>query len=570
MITILDAMADDGLFRRWFKNPESWSAWVVFLSALFGLPIDPAGLELFAQCTGRTVQPPAAFSEAWLICGRRGGKSITLALIAVFLSVFRDWSDKLVPGERGTVMIIAADRRQARVIFRYLTSMLVETPLRDLVDGEPTQERIDLINGISIEISTASFKSVRGYTLIACLADEIAFWDTGDGAANPDTEVLAAIRPAMTTTRPDAMLLCASSPHARKGALFDAYQRYFAKDDAPVLVWKASTRTMNPSVPQSEVDEAYERDAAKASAEYGAEFRDDVETFVNREKVEACVVKDRTELLPTPGITYVAGTDPSGGSSDSMTFAIAHREGDRAVLDHVEEWIPPFSPEQVVQSICDTCRRYGVNTVTGDRYAGLWPRERFQVHGVTYQVASLSRSDAYLTLLPAINSGRVELLDQPRMIGQLCALERRSARSGKDSVDHPRNGRDDVINAAALALVAAALTSQGHADGWIEYLRRELQRGEVDIDDVRASGPRFGFSFDTKAPEKPVDIVVPTHITSGTIVINGWSYSTRYRDGVAYIDAKHDDATFLLSTSPPWREANAALAAELLRSGGSA
>lgn len=566
MITILDAMADDGLFRRWFKDPASWSAWVVFLSALFGLPIDPASLELFTQCTGRTVQPAMPFSEAWLICGRRGGKSITLALIAVFLAVFKDWSDKLVPGERGTVMIIAADRKQARVIFRYLTSMLVETPLRDLVDGEAGQERVDLINGISIEISTANFRSVRGYTLVAALCDEIAFWQ-GDDSANPDSEILAAIRPAMTTTRPDAMLLCASSPHARTGAMFDSYQRYFGKDDAPVLVWKASTRTMNPSVPQSEVDEAYERDAAKASAEYGAEFRDDVETFVSREKVEASVVEGRNELLPTPGITYVAATDPSGGSSDSMTFAIAHREGDRAVLDYVEEWIPPFSPEQVVQSICDTCRRYGVNTVTGDRYAGLWPRERFQVHGVTYQVSSLSRSDAYLTMLPAINSGRVELLDQPRMITQLCALERRSAKSGKDSVDHPRNGRDDIINAAALALVSAALTSQGHADNWIEYLRREIQRGEVDIDDVRASGPRFGLSFDTKAPEKPVDIVVPTHITSGTIVINGWSYSTRYRDGVAHIDAKHDDATFLLSASPPWREANAALAAELLRNG---
>ncbi|MBW7964957.1 hypothetical protein [Bradyrhizobium sp. BR 10261] len=565
MITILEAMADDGLFRRWFKDPASWSAWTVFLSALFGLPIDQAGLELITQCTGRTVQPAGAFSEAWLICGRRGGKSITLALIAVFLAVFRDWSNKLVPGERGTVMIIAADRKQARVIFRYLTSMLVETPLRDLLDGEPTQERIDLVNGISIEISTANFRSVRGYTLIACLADEIAFWDTGDGAANPDSEILAAIRPAMTTTRPDAMLLCASSPHARKGVLFDAYQRYFGKDDAPVLVWKASTRTMNPSVPQSEVDEAYERDAAKASAEYGAEFRDDVETFVSREKVEACTVKDRTELLPTLGITYVAATDPSGGSSDSMTFAIAHREGDRAVLDFVQEWVPPFSPEQVVREICDTCRRYGVNTVIGDRYAGLWPRERFQVHGVTYEVAALSRSDAYLTLLPAINSGRVELLDQSRMIAQLCALERRSARSGKDSVDHPRNGRDDVINAAALALVAAGLMSQGSAEHWIEYYRRLNIRAGLDFDDIRASGPQFGFRFNSTEPEKRLALTLPEGISSNFVQVVGRDYMVVWSDNVARIEVPKAVAIELLELSPQWREANAALVSELLR-----
>jgi hypothetical protein len=289
------------------------------------------------------------------------------------------------------------------------------------------------------------------------------------------------------------MMLCASSPHARKGALFDAYQRYFGKDDAPVLVWKASTRTMNPSVPQSEIDEAYERDAPKASAEYGAEFRDDVETFVSHDKVDACKVDGRDELLPVPGHKYVAAVDPSGGSSDGMTVAIAHREGDRAVLDYVKEWLPPFSPEQVVQEICATVRRYGLSAVTGDRYAGLWPRERFQVNGVTYDLTSMSRSDAYLTLLPAINSGRVELLDNRRLISQLCALERRTARSGRDSVDHPRSGKDDLINAAALALVAAALTSHGSGDNWCEYLRRELQRAGVEVDDVRAPGSRFGF-----------------------------------------------------------------------------
>ncbi|MET4483032.1 hypothetical protein [Bradyrhizobium sp. F1.13.3] len=565
MITIMDAMRDPNLFGRWFRNPESWAAWTIFLSVLFGLPIDPAGAELLMQCTGRAALPTTAFSEAWLICGRRGGKSITLALIAVFLAVFKDWSGKLVPGERGTVMIIAADRKQARVIFRYITAMLMETPLRDLVDGVPTQEKIDLINGLSIEISTANFRSVRGYTLVAALCDEIAFWQ-GDDSANPDSEILSALRPAMTTTRPDAMLLCASSPHARTGAMFDAYQRYFGKEDAPVLVWKASTRTMNPSVPQSEVDEAYERDAAKASAEYGAEFRDDVETFVSREKVDACVVPDRTELLPTPGITYVAAVDPSGGSSDSMTIAIAHREGDRAVLDYVEEWVPPFSPEQVVREICDTCRRYGVNTIVGDRYAGLWPRERFQVNGITYEVANLSRSDAYLTMLPAVNSARIELLDHSRLIAQLCALERRSARSGKDSVDHPRNGRDDVINAAALALVAAALTSQGSAENWIEYLRRQIVRAGLDVDDVRASGREFGFNFNAAEPEKVVNIALPSCITAGTIEVVGRSYVTKYRDGgPPYIELRCDYAVSLLQESPVWREANAALAASLLR-----
>jgi hypothetical protein len=455
-ITIIRAMRDNALFSRWFKDPATWVYWSVFLSALFGLPLDPASLEIFTQCTGRSASPLSAFTEAWLIVGRRGGKSIVLALVAVFLAVFKDWSDRLVPGERGTVLVIAADRRQARVIFRYITALITETPLTSgLVDGEPTQDRIDLTNGISIEISTANFRTVRGYTLIACLCDEIAFW-MGDDSANPDTEILAAIRPAMTTMLPDAMLLCASSPHVQRGALYTAFKKYYGHDDAPVLVWRATTLQMNPSVPQSVVTEAYERDAANAAAEYDAQFRTDIESFVSREVAEAALVPDRHELPRTEGVGYVAFVDPSGGSADSMTLAIAHMEGDRAILDLVRERRPPFSPDDVAKEFADTVKSYGIASARGDRFGGLWPAERLAAHGVEYHPAVKVKSDLYLTFLPLLNSRRVELLDNPRLLAQLCALERRTARGGRDSVDHAVGAHDDLINAAVGAVVLAA------------------------------------------------------------------------------------------------------------------
>ena len=98
----------------------------------------------------------------------------------------------------------------------------------------------------------------------------------------------------------------------------------------------------------------------------------------------------------------------------------------------------------------------GIATVRGDRYGGMWPRERFTVHGIGYQPATRAKSDIYLTMLPLINSGRVELLDHPRLTAQLCALERRTARGGGDSVDHAPGAHDDVVNAAAGAIVMAA------------------------------------------------------------------------------------------------------------------
>jgi hypothetical protein len=408
---------------------------------------------LFRQCTGREDRPTGGFREAWLVVGRRGGKSIVLALIAVFLATFIDWTPYLSPGERGTVMVIATDRRQARVIFRYVQAFLSRVPMLAALIERETADAIDLSNGVTIEILTANFRTVRGYTLIAALLDERAFWRSEE-SANPDTEILAAIRPAMASIS-GAMLLCASSPYARRGALWNAFKRHFGKPSS-TLVWKADTRTMNPTISQELIDEAIEADPASAAAEYGAEFRVDVETYVPREVVEAAVVPGRYELAPISTIRYFAFVDPSGGTSDSMTLAIAHREKDgRAVLDAIRERRPPFSPEDVTSEFAMLLRVFRVAKVVGDRYGGEWPRERFRLHGVTYELAEKPKSDIYRDVLPALNSGKIELLDHPRLVTQICGLERRTARGGRDSIDHPPGAgcHDDLANSALAALL---------------------------------------------------------------------------------------------------------------------
>jgi hypothetical protein len=494
--TIIDACADGELFGRWFRTSESWQSWFAFLRALFGLPLGEADVATFRACTGREAPAQVGYREAWLVVGRRGGKSLVLATVAAFLACFVDWTPYLAPGERGTIMVIAADRRQARTIYRYVRSMLRVPLLAPFVQRE-NDEAIDLSNAISIEIAVASYKSVRGYTVIAALCDELAFWRTDEGSTNPDVEIISALRPAMATV-PGAVLLCASSPYARRGALWDAFRRHFGKP-SPVLVWKAPTRVMNCTVPQEVIDEAMEADAPRALAEYGAEFRTDVETFVSREVVEAAVAPGRHELSRVKGVAYVGFVDPSGGSADSMTIAVAHRDASgRAVLDAVRERRPPFSPEAVVEEFAVLVRSYGIARVTGDRYAGEWPRERFNAHGILYIAADKPKSDLYRDLLRALNSGRVELLDVPRLVGQLCGLERRTARGGRDTVDHPPGGRDDVANAVAgavgLAIARKNVVIAGpmifrngvldpcSADVWSDYTRttygdREVRHG---------------------------------------------------------------------------------------------
>jgi hypothetical protein len=259
-------------------------------------------------------------------------------------------------------------------------------------------------------------------------------------------------------TIPSAKLLCASSPYARRGALYDAFRRYHGKDDTNVLVWKADTRTMNPTVPQAIIDQAFERDPASASAEYGAEFRNDISQFVSREAIGACLSPRVLERSRVPGVIYQAFVDPSGGSSDSMTLAIGHRQATDnkkaiGVLDVVREIRAPFSPDAAVAEFAQLLQSYGVRFVRGDRYAAEWVVGAFRKVGIEYRQADLAKSEIYRDFLPRLNSAEVDLLDNQCLITQLLGLERRTARGGRDSIDHPPGGHDDLANAVAGALV---------------------------------------------------------------------------------------------------------------------
>lgn len=455
--SIIDLMRDDRFLASSFRPAESWERWMVALAAAFGLPppkckgIDP--VAFYREHTGRSKWPLGIVSTFLaLIVGRRGGKSRISAVIAVYLAFFRNYAAYLSPGEVGVVMVLAADRRQARVAFRYIRAMLMGNPLfADLVTGE-TAESITLKNiygnPICVEVHTASFRSTRGYTVVAAICDEIAFWNT-DGA-NPDEEIINAIEGA-TATIPTAMLVLISSPHARAGVLWEAHKGHFGDHGDPAtFVWQAATRDMNPSVRQSFIDKRYARDPAKARAEYGAEFRTDVERFVPTEVVSACTVEGRIANPPAAGVTYRGFVDPSGGSSDAMTLAIGHRDDKGTIIHDAHIAVKaPFKPTAAVREMKPLLDLYRVRRVSGDRYGGEWPRETFQNEGIEYELHGRPKSELYVDMLPRLTSRGLELLDLPYLATELTSLERRKSPSGREIVDHPRGGHDDNANAVA-------------------------------------------------------------------------------------------------------------------------
>jgi len=453
-MNILEAIDDSNLLGASIRNPASWRPWRGLLAAAFGLGMDAEAAALFRACTGRVALPTAPFSFLWLCIGRRGGKSFAMSILAVYLACFKDWRPFLSPGERAVVLLVAADREQAKILIRYINGILAAPIMQTMVVGT-TADTIELRGSVVIEVVTRSYRAVRGRSVAISILDELAFWRTDLDSSDPDIDVVNAIRASMATFGKDGMMVGASSPSGRRGVLWDAFARWYGTEDAANLVWRASTATMNPTVTKEFLDSEFERmDPASYNSEYLAEFRSDIGAFISRERVEQVVIRGRCELSPLANIHYLGFVDASGGSASSMACAVAYRNHDgKVVLSATREITAPFSPDAATQDFASFLKRYGIQKVIGDSFGGQYPAERFRAYGIQYQPSEKSKNDIYRDFLPLVNSEQVELLDDGVLINQLCSLERNVSRTGQETIAPPKDRRDDVINAAAGAIV---------------------------------------------------------------------------------------------------------------------
>lgn len=349
------------------------------------------------------------------------------------------------------LLCVALDMRVAKIILDYAQALFEGSPILRQLIANRTQEALELNNGISLEVRPASFRKLRGPTYVAVIADELAYWYTESSYANPDNEILTAVAPGLATT--GGPLILASSPYAKTGVLWETYRKHFgANGDALTLVAHGPSRVFNSMLPQRVVERALQKDRPRALAEYMAEFRNDIEGFVPLEMVEACL-GDYRERQAVAGTGYRAFVDPSGGSEDSFTLAISHRDhrNDLVVIDAVRERAPPFSPEQVVGDFAALLKSYRITRVTGDRYGGEFPRELFRKHGIAYDLARETKSELFRDFLPLLNSLKVMLPRNDRLLNQIVSLERRVSAGGRETISHPEHAHDDLANAVAGA-----------------------------------------------------------------------------------------------------------------------
>ena len=239
-----------------------------------------------------------------------------------------------------------------------------------------------------------------------------------------------------------------SSPYRRAGLLHALHRDHFGQDSDDTLVVQGPSIAFNPTLDLRAIEAARAADPQGALAEWDGQFRSDIAQFLDDASIDAAIVHGRPlELPPRGGVRYFAYTDPSAGRHDAYTICVGHRDGDKIVADLVRGRKPPFDPAAVTKEYVVLARAYGCTTITSDNFAGEWHVSAVSGAGAVHARSELPASGLYLEGLPAFTRGLIEIPDSPQLVRELRLLERRVARSGKDSVGHGVGGSDDYANA---------------------------------------------------------------------------------------------------------------------------
>jgi hypothetical protein len=251
------------------------------------------------------------------------------------------------------------------------------------------------------------------------------------------------------------MLIGISTPYRKLGLLYQKHRDHFGQNDDEVLVVQGASKLFNPSLNEETIAAQRAADPTAAAAEWDAEFRAGIASYLDDALIEQAIEHGRPlELPPRGGLAcYRAFVDASGDvGTDCYTIAVAHKEGDNNIVDLVRGTSGKFDPMGITREYARLCKEYRIGSITGDSYAAQWVQGAWRDAGISYMKSDGPKSQIYLEVIPLFTRGLVRLPDHPQLLRELRLLEKHTHRSGKDTVDHPRNGHDDHANACCGVL----------------------------------------------------------------------------------------------------------------------
>jgi hypothetical protein len=415
--------------------------------------------------------PSARFRRIVLIAGVRGGKSLLSCCAAITQALTADLT-KLKKHELPRLAIVAPTVDAARATFVQLVGIMQSSKvLRAFVDGEPTADTIVIKrpDGRRVEIVVVAAHrgglTVRNRWLVGIVLEEVAsFGSDSTGAVVNAEDILKA---AETRLLPGCQAWLISSPFGPVGLLWSLYQRHFGKPSSTLVV-HAPTRALNPSFPQSRVDEIAREDPDTAAREYGAEWVDADSAFLAATSVDAAI---RAEPLVRPGRAASAGMDPATrGNAWTLAVGWSVREAlrstdadneethaSRVTIAGVWQWkgskVSPLSPRETFREIAATLAAYGVTRIYTDGWAIDALADHANAVGLELVQHTGDRDAPYTGLRTMLANGLIELPPEPIMRQDLLAIRQRASANGvKIHLPKTSDGRHcDFAPAVALA-----------------------------------------------------------------------------------------------------------------------
>lgn len=456
---IINALTDMNLIGAGLApngDIETWRNWFVIVKAAYGLghTLNDEELALFKRLTGGRNVPSRRVRRCVVFAGRRSGKSNLTAAIGLGTALFADTS-MLKRGEVGHVMVVSPTRDQSQSIMNYAEGMASSSELIARRISGRTAESLTLNDGkVALTVNAASHRSTRGKTLLAAVIDEATQLRDAE-SATPDVELVRALTPGLIST--GGTLWVISSAYRKAGWMYSQWKDHFGQDSDDVLVIQAATHDLNLSINEAAIMAAVDDDREANRAEYLSEFRDDIGSLIDDDTIEAAINYGRPAELPfivedMKHLTFFA--DISGGRHDASTLCGGFTNRDGTFIP-VGVWgrDAPHDPVAVIAEFAEIIRRYRCNRVISDNYAGTFVSGNFERQGIKFTRSKLVKSAIYLESVPHFMQGKVELINHKKSLRELRLLERRVSKSGRDAVDHPKNGSDDYINSVLGCLV---------------------------------------------------------------------------------------------------------------------
>jgi hypothetical protein len=494
------------------------------LKVSYGLELDEEEMVHFRQCTGRTIDPRTNFTTVVVIAGARAGKDSRLVgPTALYEAVLG--GHKISKGETATIGLYAQGKEAAAVTFGYISKYATESAkISELVRGDALRSSIalDTATGpFTIRTVPATRIAGRAYSFPVAVLNESAFYRF-EGAANADTEILTSVRRGMLNF-PKRKLLIVSTPYSKAGILYDHFTRFYGRDDSKdVLVWRAPTTYMNPSItPERLEEERRVMDPSHFAREYLAEFIDDAAAWLPSELIEQAVDIGITERPSLPGIKYVMAIDASEAGACAFAVSIGHVEdqGDGTIVvvqDVLRSFTKPPSGKlnlrAVVREIIGLAAAYNhIEVAYSDRYAGQWPLQAFEEEAAALSLrftlvdptlmrgqdtVRVTKSDAFRETAPLFRTARIRLVDSPSQVRELRNLEARPTENGiKIGKPLVRGELDD--QATAMATMASMLSIKRKPGGFVPgvvVMNKDFTQSSQRVRDdghIYGSGGRF-------------------------------------------------------------------------------